>query len=115
MFYWRNLYRQNRLGEKSTGSISLLPVTVTDANGSTNSTAALTVYATAAGSLALASHAMGQYTMAVDGVEGCRYIVQASTDLVNWVPVQTNTAPFTFVDTNAGRFPQRFYRSVYAP
>src|ERR1035441_8830906 len=30
LFYWRNLYRQGRLGEKSTGSISLLPVTVTD-------------------------------------------------------------------------------------
>ena len=27
VFYWRNLYRQGRLGEKSTGSISLLPVT----------------------------------------------------------------------------------------
>ena len=34
VFYWRNLYRQGRLGEKSTGSISLLPVTVTDARAS---------------------------------------------------------------------------------
>ena len=31
VFYWRNLYRQGRLGDKSTGSISLLPVTITDA------------------------------------------------------------------------------------
>ncbi|HME36439.1 MAG TPA: transposase, partial [Candidatus Sulfotelmatobacter sp.] len=34
VFYWRNLDRQGRLGEKSTGSISLLPVTVTDARAS---------------------------------------------------------------------------------
>ena len=34
VFYWRNLYRQGRLGEKSMGSISLLPVTVTDARAS---------------------------------------------------------------------------------
>ena len=34
VFYWRNLYRQGRLGEKSTGSISLLPVTVAEATAS---------------------------------------------------------------------------------
>ena len=34
VFYWRNLCRQGRLGEKSTGSISLLPVTITDARAS---------------------------------------------------------------------------------
>jgi len=99
----------------ATNQSGVYSVTVTDGNGSTNSTAALTVYATAAGSLAPAGHASGQYTMTVDGVPGCRYIVQASTDFVNWVPLQTNTAPFTFVDTNAGQFGQRFYRSVYAP
>ena len=90
-------------------------VTVSDSNGSTNSTASLTVYATAAGTLVPAAHANGQYVMTVAGVPGCQYIVQASTDFVNWVPVQTNTAPFTFVDTNAGQFSRRFYRSVYAP
>ncbi len=99
----------------TTNQSGIYSVTVTDGNGSTNSIAALTVYATAAGALAPASIARGQYTMTVDGVPGYRYIVQASTDFVNWVPVQTNTAPFTFVDANASRFGQRFYRSVYAP
>jgi hypothetical protein len=42
-------------------------------------------------------------------------VVQASTNLINWVPLQTNTAPFTFVDANAGNFRQRFYRSIYTP
>ena len=99
----------------ATNQSGVYSVTVTDGNGSTNSTAALTVYATAAGSLAPAGHASGQYTMTVGGVPGCQYIVQASTDFVNWVPLQTNTAPFTFVDTNASQFGKRFYRSVYAP
>ena len=62
-----------------------------------------------------ATRAAGQYALIVAGVPGYNYVVQASTDLVNWVPVQTNTAPFTFVDTNASQFGQRFYRSVYAP
>jgi transposase len=34
VFYWRNLYRQGRLGEESTGSISLLPVRVAEATAS---------------------------------------------------------------------------------
>jgi hypothetical protein len=90
-------------------------VVVTDRNGSTNSAARLTVYATAAGTLASAGLVKGHYTLAVPSVPGCRYIVQASTDFANWVPVQTNIAPFTFVDNSAGQFNQRFYRAVYAP
>jgi len=90
-------------------------VTVTDLNGSTNSAARLTVYGTAAGNLAPAARVNNQYAMTVAGVPGYRYIVQASTDFVKWVPVQTNTAPFTFVETNASQFSRRFYRSVYAP
>jgi hypothetical protein len=60
-----------------------------------------------------AVHVSGQFAMSVAGTSGYKYVVEASTDLVNWVPVQTNTAPFTFVDTNASQFSQRFYRSVY--
>ena len=99
----------------TTNQAGIYSVTVTDGNGSTNSIAALTVYATAAGALAPASHCSRPVHFDRYGVPGYRYIVQASTDIVNWVPVQTNTAPFTFVDTNASRFGQRFYRSVYAP
>ena len=67
-------------------------------------------------------YANGQYALTVavapgyePAVSGTTYVIEASTDLVNWVPVYTNTAPFTFVDTNASQFGQRFYRSVYAP
>lgn len=57
----------------------------------------------------------GRFTLTVSGVPGYQYVIQASTNLVDWVSVKTNTAPFTFVDTNAGQFNRRFYRSVYIP
>jgi hypothetical protein len=53
--------------------------------------------------------------MQLVGKHGYKYVVEASTDLVHWVPVQTNTAPFTFVDAQAGQFSRRFYRSVSVP
>jgi len=88
-------------------------VTVSNSAGSTNSAiAALIVYPTAAATLTSAASAAGQFTFTCSGVPGYQYIVQASSDLVNWTSVQTNTAPFTFTDTNAGQFNQRFYRTA---
>ena len=57
----------------------------------------------------------GQYAFVVSGATGYKYLVQASADLVNWVSLQTNTAPFTFTDTNASQFDQRFYRTIFNP
>jgi arabinogalactan endo-1,4-beta-galactosidase len=42
-------------------------------------------------------------------------VVDASTNLVNWVPIFTNPSGFGgfgLTDTNAGSYPQRFYRAV---
>ncbi len=69
-------------------------------------------------------YANGQFVLTVAGPPGYRpaisgatstYVIEASTDLMNWVPVATNTLPFTFVDPDASQFNQRFYRSVYVP
>jgi len=103
------------LSNVTTNQAGTYSVVVSSSAGSTTSTAKLTVYATAAATLASTTHAEGQYALIVAGVPGYKYVVQASADMINWVPVQTNTAPFTFVDTNASKFGQRFYRSVYAP
>lgn len=51
----------------------------------------------------------------VSGSSGFRFVVEASTDLTDWVPVMTNTAPFPFSDPFEANPPQRFYRSVYRP
>jgi hypothetical protein len=55
----------------------------------------------------------GQFGFTLTGTAGAQYIVQASTDLAHWVALQTNTAPFQFVDSNASQYGHRFYRTVY--
>lgn len=49
----------------------------------------------------------------VTGAPGSTYAIQASTDLVNWISLETNLTPLLFTDTNAGRYNKRFYRAVY--
>jgi hypothetical protein len=42
--------------------------------------------------------------------------VEASTNLMNWQPVQTNsTPPFQFNDSHWTSYPSRFYRVRYSP
>ena len=51
--------------------------------------------------------------MQLPGITGATYVLHASTNLIHWAPVRTNTAVnglVTFVETNAIRFPRRFYR-----
>jgi len=49
------------------------------------------------------------------GAIGQTYVLQASTNLVSWVPVATNVAPsaiFEMVDPGAANYPYRFYRTM---
>ncbi len=69
---------------------------------------------TAAAMLLEPASSIGAFSFNVNGPSGYTYVIQASTNMVNWVPVMTNTAPFEFVDSNADLFNQRFYRSVYS-
>jgi hypothetical protein len=55
----------------------------------------------------------GGFQFDILGVTGLNYSVEASSNLVDWVPLQTNISPFTFIDTNSTAFPQRFYRSSW--
>jgi hypothetical protein len=57
----------------------------------------------------------GKASVGVHGVSGYRVIVEASANLVDWVCIDTNCAPFTCVDTNAGAIGSRFYRAAYVP
>lgn len=57
----------------------------------------------------------GQFQVNLAGVPGLIYAIEASTNLVNWMPLATNTSPFTFVDADATSSPGRYYRSVYLP
>jgi hypothetical protein len=93
----------------SSGNISALSPEISGTVGSTSSSGAATL------TLPLASPGGGQFSFTVSGLSSGQYIVQASTDLVNWVSLQTNVAPFNFVDSNAGQFSRRFYRTAYIP
>jgi endonuclease/exonuclease/phosphatase family metal-dependent hydrolase len=59
----------------------------------------------------------GQFQFNVTGQADANYIVQFSTNLAAgvWFPLLTNTAPFTFTETNAAADRQRFYRVVLSP
>jgi len=55
----------------------------------------------------------GQFGFTFSGAVNTQYIVQASTNLVSWVSLQTNTGSFQFIDSKASQFPRRFYRTTY--
>lgn len=59
----------------------------------------------------------GILTLTLTGTTGSNYVIQAATNPAtgNWIPLLTNAAPFTFNDSNALMFPQRFYRGAAPP
>jgi hypothetical protein len=85
------------------------------ATSATSSSAFLTVLSPVPVLSQPVSPAFGEFQFDVVGIAGSNYAVLASTNCVDWVPVITNSSPFTFVETNASSFPARFYRAVYVP
>jgi hypothetical protein len=55
-----------------------------------------------------------QAALTLTGPPGNTLILQASTNLINWVNLQTNTPPFSFTDSQAPNYRTRFYRKVKA-
>jgi len=57
----------------------------------------------------------GSFQVQYWGMPGQTYILQVSVDLVNWIPISTNTpasAPFGWVDPSSTNVPVRFYRVI---
>jgi uncharacterized repeat protein (TIGR01451 family) len=52
----------------------------------------------------------GAFQFSVTSSSGQTNVIQASTNLVNWVPIYTNIGSFIFTDSAAGNFHYRFYR-----
>jgi hypothetical protein len=101
----------------TTNQAGAYSVTITNTFGSvTSSNAVLSVYTSAAATFNTFSlSASNGFQFTVTGVSGFNYAVQASTNLIDWVSLITNTSPFSFADTNTPGFQQRFYRSIYLP
>ncbi|HEY1790905.1 MAG TPA: protease pro-enzyme activation domain-containing protein [Verrucomicrobiae bacterium] len=55
----------------------------------------------------------GTFHLSVSNSSGLSVVVQSSTNLVNWVPIATNSASaFIYTDAVAPGFPTRFYRAL---
>jgi hypothetical protein len=60
----------------------------------------------------------GQFLLRVFGVADRRYAVEATSDLLSWIPLRTNRisdGSFDFLDTTATGSPHRFYRAREVP
>ena len=56
--------------------------------------------------------------LSIQGQTGPDYILMASTNLTNWMPIFTNTPstfPFVWTDTNASQHPKRFFQIRLGP
>jgi hypothetical protein len=53
----------------------------------------------------------GEFGFTVSGETDAQYVIQSSSNLIDWVSVQTNTAPFTFACQYAPDVRQCFYRT----
>jgi uncharacterized repeat protein (TIGR01451 family) len=62
-----------------------------------------------------ASATNGLFKFSLVGTPGGSYIIQASTNLVNWIPIYTNISPFVFTDPYATNYRSRFYRALIGP
>ena len=58
----------------------------------------------------------GCVNASLTGTPGQAYVLQASTDMIHWTSISTNVADangrLSLIDTNAGKFPSRFYRGA---
>jgi hypothetical protein len=60
----------------------------------------------------------GVFGFDVSGPSGSNVVIQASTDLQTWIPLQTNvlgSAPLYYSDSQSATNRQRFYRAELLP
>ena len=57
----------------------------------------------------------GAFHLTISSPTSSSVIVQASTNLVNWVNVYTSTPPFTYTDSSSTNYHDRFYRALIGP
>jgi hypothetical protein len=91
-------------------------VVLNNAAGSATSAVATLTVLVPSGILSAPYYAAnGAFWFSVAGTAGSNYVIAGSTNLANWLPLETNTSPFTFADTNALYLPLRFYRAQPSP
>ncbi|MEI9962603.1 MAG: hypothetical protein WDM76_16250 [Limisphaerales bacterium] len=91
-------------------------VVITNAAGSTSSDYATLNVSTGSSSRPQVSDLVfsnGTFSLTVNGDSGSDYVIQTSTNLIDWTDVFTNhlpALPFIWTDSAARNFTRRFYR-----
>jgi len=99
-----------------TTNIASYSAVVTNTLGkATSSVAHLYVYLTEQATLTSRGFYLTQNLMEVKGITGANYVVQTSTNLINWLAIQTNQTTFTNIDKSVTNKPYNFYRALYQP
>ena len=60
--------------------------------------------------LTIARSPTNAFSLWVNGVAECSYVLEASTNLFNWAPVLTNVSPFNCIEAATAGIPLRFFR-----
>lgn len=106
--------RENRVG--SVTNVTRVGIaTQTETNLANNAVTIITTVEGVQFNASSSTVSNGNFSLSLVGRANKTYVVEASTDLVNWTPIYTNTSlsgAFSFIDTNAPLFPSRFYRAV---
>lgn len=84
--------------------------TVNNVVGETNSQICAVNVSANTLSLAVASLTSGGFQLSAFAPAGSNVVVQVSTNLFHWTPIDTNTGSFEFTDTHATNARCRFYR-----
>jgi hypothetical protein len=77
--------------------------------------AALTVVGPTVPIMGIPIYINGQASVSLTSTPGFNFAIQGSTNFTDWISLQTNTAPFIYLDTNASNFGMRYYRGLYLP
>jgi hypothetical protein len=87
-------------------------VVVSNSAGSVTSAGA-TLYANAPLRFINSRQASGRFSATLLGVAGGNYVLQTTTNLINWIPIATNSAPNGIISFTATNPPggQRYYRA----
>ncbi|MHB8524377.1 MAG: immunoglobulin domain-containing protein, partial [Limisphaerales bacterium] len=105
----------NRVQAVNSGDYTVI---VSNSVGAVTSTRATLVVETSVQLISLGESGSGFFQIKLFGTTGSSYVLQASTDLLNWASVLTGTVAqtsLTFTDTNSVSFEHRFYRVVSSP
>jgi hypothetical protein len=104
-----------RSGQFPSVMLPILPTNLTWRVQYAPTTMSLKVVPTTTSLISPARLVNGAFQLTLAGPDSSAYEIQASTNLLQWVTIESNS-PFlgtlVFTDTNAGVFPRRFYRGL---